>query len=249
MASQSPSSSPRAGGGQFAPTRWTLVLDAAGPEAGSQADRALEELCELYWQPLYVFARRDGSGPEEAEDLTQAFFLKLIEKKSFAAARRERGRFRSFLLAAFKHFIADEWRRKLAQKRGGGRVVSIDAQSAEARHQMEPADRSTPEKIFARQWALQTLEAAVAGLRAEYEAAGKEAIFEALRGSLSGEMKTAPYAEIAARLGTSEGAIRTAAHRLRKRYRERLRAEVAQTVARPEDVEAELHDLFDALAG
>lgn len=236
------------GEARFAPTRWTLVLTVGSPEA-PEAAKALAELCQLYWYPLYAYVRRRGSSPADAQDLTQEFFARLLEKRKLAGLTREKGKFRSFLLTALNHFLTDQWKQAKARKRGAGQVISLDAMAAESRYGLEPADTWTPEKLFARQWALTVLNVVFAALQTEYEAAGKGALFGELNFSLAGDRGGVPYAELAGRLGMSVGAVKVAVHRLRRRYREVLRAQVAQTVAGPEEVEEELRDLMRALAG
>lgn len=232
----------------FATTRWTLVL-SAGRDTPAQARQALEQLCQAYWYPLYAYIRRRGKSPQDAEDLTQAFLTQLLEKHSLAAARRDRGKFRSFLLASLNHFLSDQWDKARAQKRGGGRAaISFDALSAESRYAAAPQAELTPEKVFARQWALQLLAQVLHNLEAEFAAQGKADLFGHLRGCLTGQRSTQPYAELAARLGMSEGAVKVAVHRLRQRYRALLRAQIAETLSAQDDVEEELRDLFAALA-
>jgi RNA polymerase sigma factor (sigma-70 family) len=230
----------------FATTRWSLVR-AAGAE-DSAARHALETLCAAYWYPLYAYVRRRGHQPAQAQDLTQAFFAQLLEGNVFAVANEERGRFRSFLLKSLTNFLAGERRREAAQKRGGGlHIHSIDFAAGEDRYRHEPADTATPERLFERRWALTLLEQTLARLRGEHETTGRAALFAALEPHLHGRDSGA-YAEIAARLHTSEGAVKVAAHRLRRRYREILREEIAETVAAAEDVDEELRELLRTLA-
>jgi RNA polymerase sigma-70 factor (ECF subfamily) len=229
----------------FETTQWSIVL-AAGRSASGDAREALAVLCERYWYPVYAFVRGRGHGADEAEDLTQAFFAKLLEKHYVRDADPERGRFRSFLLAAVTHFLSNERDRETALKRGGGRaVVSLDAEDAEGRYRLEPSHDMTPERVFRRRWALMLLERAVARLREEAERAGQAERFERLTACLTGD--AVPHAEVAAALGMSEGAVKVAVHRLRRRYRELLRAEIADTVADPAAVDDELRELFAAL--
>jgi RNA polymerase sigma-70 factor (ECF subfamily) len=229
----------------FATTRWSLIAAARDPDA-PEARQALAELCGLYWYPLYAYIRRRGHDHAGAEDLTQGFFAHLLERHDWAAADPARGRFRSFLLAACQHFLANEHDRATAQKRGSGRQpLSLDFADADGRYAREPAHDQTPERLFERRWALTLLEQVLAGLREEYESSGKGRLFEALKGSLGGP--EVPYAAVAADLGLSEGAVKVAAHRLRQRYRDRLRAAIAETVAGEEQVDEELRDLFAAL--
>jgi RNA polymerase sigma-70 factor (ECF subfamily) len=233
--------------GRFVTTRWSLIRAAQDPSA--QASRAaLAALCSAYWYPLYAFIRRQGHDAEEAQDLTQEFFARLLEKDGLAAVDRDKGRFRSFLLAACKHFLSNERDRARAQKRGGGRaVLPLDAAGAEGRYGSEPAHEETPERLFERRWALALLEQVLGRLREEYAAAGKGRVFERLKGHLTGD--GVPYAQVAADLSMSAGAVKVAAHRLRQRYRELLRDEIAQTLDDPGQVEEEIRDLFAALAG
>ena len=236
----------------FATTRWTVVLAAgAANDSSPQVAAALEQLCRAYWYPLYAFVRRRGWAPHDAEDLTQGFFRRLLEKGALGAANPDKGRFRSFLLASLKHFLANEWDRLRAQKRGGALPhLELDALSAETRYRLEPADpRADADALYDRQWALALLEQVLACLRAEFATAGNEAQFEKMKTFLTAGRGEIPYAEAAARLGVSEGALRVAVHRLRKRYRDLLREEIAQTVASPAEVEDELAALFRALSG
>ena len=206
----------------------------------------MEKLCTTYWYPLYAFVRRRGHSAHDAQDLTQGFFARLLEKKDLASVDRARGRFRSFLLAALDHFLINEWHRARTQKRGGATVLfSFDALDAESRLRHEPATDS-PEQIYDRRWAMTLLDQVMARLRTEMAGAGKLAHFEALKFCLTGE-RTA-YAEVGARLAMSEGAVKVAVHRLRERYRALLRAEIAETVATPEEIEDELRALLAALS-
>ncbi len=221
---------------------------AARKSTAAESKQALTTLCEAYWYPLYAFVRRRGYQPEEAQDLTQEFIATLLEKDFLKAADRERGRFRSFLLASLKHFLAKEWRRASAQKRGGDMIhLSLDFKDGEARYGREPAHELTAEKIYERRWAMTLLEQAFARLRAEFVAAGKLALYENLTLYVGGDKATVPYRELAERLGMTEGSVKVAVHRLRRRCRDLLRAEIAETVASPKDVDEELRDLFRAL--
>jgi len=236
---------------RFPTTRWSRVVAAGAGDDGDPAGagEALAELCHAYWFPLYAFVRRKGQGPEEALDLTQAYFARLIERRTFAAADPDRGRFRSFLLADCSHFLAHERERAGAARRGGGRpALSIDARDAEGRFLLEPSHGQTPERLFGRDWALTLLEGVLAGLRREYERTGRGATFEALKAAITVGPRPVPQAELAARLGTTEAAVQVAVHRLRKRYRAAVRAAIAATVADEAEVEVELRDLFAALA-
>jgi RNA polymerase sigma factor (sigma-70 family) len=233
--------------GQFASTHWSVVLEAG--DAGSpQASAALERLCRDYWYPLYAYVRRHGHSPEDAQDLTQEFFLRLLKNRFFSRADRTKGKFRSYLLGALEHFLAKEWRSARRQKRGGGReLISLDADLAENRYKLEPAHELTPEKLYNHSWALALLEHTMSSVQNEWVAAGKQALFEELKATLSGERPDAPYTEAAARLNMSHGAVRMAALRLRKRYAELLRAEVGQTVSSPEEIDGEVRFLLGAL--
>jgi RNA polymerase sigma-70 factor (ECF subfamily) len=240
------SDSRHAGGKSFATTHWSLVL-AAGRGSRPEASVALATLCETYWYPLYYYLRRRGYRAEEAQDLTQEFFATLLEKGYLKVADPERGRFRSFLLASLNHFLANEWRRRSARKRGGGKpAISLDAESAETRYRQEPAHNLTPEKAYERRWALLLLEKALSTLRDEYAASGKAKVFERLSAFLGGG-EHAAYEKAARELDMTEGAVKVAVHRLRRRCREVLRAEVAQTVADPADVDEELRRLMAAV--
>jgi len=232
-------------GRHFELTRWSIVR-AAGRDTPGARD-ALQHLCTAYWYPLYAFVRRQGNPPDAAQDLTQEFFTRLLEHDWLADVDQNKGRFRSFLLASMKHFLANEWDRDRAKKRGGGRSpISLDALTAESRYAMEPAGAETPETIFQRRWALTLLEQVMTRLRGEFTAAGKAEIFDELKAMLTGD-KT-PYAEVGQRLGMNEGAVKVAVHRLRKRYRDLIREEIAQTVESDGEVEDELRDLMSALA-
>ena len=234
--------------GRFLTTRWSVVLEAGRTEGGSSTRRALEALCKSYWFPIYAFVRRRGNDADDAADLTQEFFARLFERQDLARARPELGRFRSFLLVATKNFLANDWDRRTADKRGGGRTpLSFDVEDAEERYRREPVDDWTPERAFARSWALTLLDAVLERLGGDYENAGKGALFEALRGTLVAGREAPPYVELADQLGLSEGAVKVAAHRLRQRYKELLRAEISETLADPGDVEDEIRGLFEAL--
>jgi RNA polymerase sigma-70 factor (ECF subfamily) len=232
---------------RFATTRWSLVL-AAGRESSAESEAALATLCETYWYPLYAYVRRQGYDSAEAQDLTQGFFARLLEKKYVQQVQRERGRFRSFLLASLKHYIINEWDRSRAAKRGGGRKhLRVDFKAGESRYRLEPAGVETPESVFEKQWALALLEQVQEALRDEFRDAGKEDHFDRLSVYLTGETRSASYRELAAELGTTEGAVKVAVHRLRKRFRSRLREEIAQTVSSEADIDDEIRALFDAL--
>jgi len=233
----------------FLTTRWSVVL-AAGRNDTTRAHHALANLCQTYWFPLYTYVRRRGHSPEDAQDLTQEFFARLLEHNWVGDADREKGRFRSFLLSAMNHFLADEWDKARAQKRGGGvPLVPLQFDTAETRYGFEPTDNVTPERSFELRWALTLLEEVLNRLQAEYEQEGKTVLFAALNPCLVGERTSQPYATLATSLGTNEGAVKSAVHRLRQRYRQLLREEIAQTVAGPGEVDEELRQLFAVLAG
>ena len=229
---------------RFTTTHWSVVL-LAGQADSPQANEALEKLCRTYWYPLYVYVRRQGNGPEDAQDLTQIFFSRLLEKNCFAKADRDRGKFRTFLLGSLKNFLVNEWKRAGRLKRGGGvEFLSFDANLAEDRYATEPANDANPDAAYEQRWAVTVIEHVLATLRREYRAADKARLYEELKGSIWGDKSTAPYAEIAGHLNLTEGTVKVAVHRLRRRFRELLRAEVAHTVARPEDVDDELRYLI-----
>ena len=233
---------------RFATTHWSLVT-AARPDEASQtrAREALEELCRAYWYPLYAFVRSRGYSADDAQDLTQAFFARIIETGGFASADRERGRFRSYLLGAMKHFLANEWHRTQTLKRGGQvRFIEWDALDPEARYAGASKQSDSPEHLFDREWALETIAGALQTLHDEMAEAGKSEQFDALKGSLTGE-DDVPRAEIAARLNMSEGAVKVALHRLRRRYGELLRAAIAETVSNEADLEDEMRYLVAVL--
>lgn len=235
-----------AGSGVFRTTHWSVV-QAAGGADDAAARAALESLCTTYWYPLYAFARRKGAGPEQAEDVVQGFFARLIEKRSLREVAREKGRFRSFLLAALQHHLANERERERAAVRGGGAVIrAVDLAGADERFAREPERGRTPEQEFERAWALEVLRGATARLAEEYASSSRAGLFAALKGELEGAR--VPHAEVAARLGMSPGAAKVAAHRLRERFGETLRAIVAETVASPAAVEGELGSLLRALS-
>ncbi len=248
MASESPSSAPAHPAPEyFATTHWSVVLTAQRSDS-TRAHTALSHLCQTYWYPLYAYVRRQGQSAHDAQDLTQEFFARLLAKNYLAVADRERGRFRSFLLASLKHFLANEWKRARAAKRGGGHeLISLNDEEAESRYALEPADNTTAEKIFERRWATTLLDQAIAKLRDEYVHAEKADLYAQLKDCLTVESRSVPYSALAVRLKMSEGAIKVAVHRLRARYREVLREEIAQTVSSVEDVEEELQHLFAAL--
>jgi RNA polymerase sigma-70 factor (ECF subfamily) len=238
---------PALSSGEFNTTHWSLVAAAQSDEASrTRAGKALEELCRAYWYPLYAFVRRRGYSPADAQDLTQSFFARFIETGGFASADRERGRFRTYLLGAMKHFLANEWHRARTQKRGGGlNFLEWDALEPEARYALEPAQSSDPDLDYDREWALELIARAKKKLRQESEADGKGELFEALKQSLTGDEPS--RSETAARLGLSESALKAALHRLRQRYRKLLRAEIAETVNTRADIDAEMRYLVEVL--
>ena len=236
-----------AGAGRFAATRWTLVHAAARGDLTLHGSDALAELCRIYWYPLYAYVRRSGHDRHQSEDLIQEFFARLLAGNSLGGVDRAKGKFRSFLLVALKHFLANEWDRAQAQKRGGGQIfIALDGLSADTRYRLEPADDRTPDKVFERQWALTVLEQALARLKNEYADAGKSGLFEELKGFLTGDGQGEAYSAIAGRNGVTQGSLKVAVHRLRRRYRALLREEVAQTVSDPKEVEGEIRALFAA---
>lgn len=219
-------------------------MRAGQPDSTSNRD-ALAELCQTYWYPLYGFIRRQGRSSQDAEDLTQAFFARLLEKNYIASANQEKGRFRSFLITALKRFMANEWDREHAQKRGGFQTaVAIDQAMAEARFNSELSHQLQPDVLFERQWAMTLLERVMTQLQEEYTTTGRAKLFEHLRSCLVKEESAQPYASIAAELNLTEAAVKTAVHRLRTRYRDLLRTEIAKTVSTPDEIEPELRHLF-----
>jgi RNA polymerase sigma factor (sigma-70 family) len=235
------------GSPEFAPTRWSLVLVARGGDA-PDADSALAALCQAYWYPLYAYARRRGHRADDAQDLTQGFFAQLIDKHYLDAADAERGRFRSFLLTAFKRYLSKEQLHAMASKRGGGtKILSLDFEAGEGRFLLDPATSETAERTYERQWALTLLERVMGQLRNELEEAGKSKEFDHLKVVLTGEAAVPSYRELGSALGMSEGAVKVAVHRLRRRFRDAVLAEIAQTVATPADVDEELRRLFAAV--
>ena len=234
---------------RFAATHWSVVLAAKGGDS-TRARAALETLCRTYWYPLYAFARRMGQSPHDAEDTVQGFFAICLEKNYLAAAEQAKGRFRSFLLLALKRFLAKERDKSRACKRGGGqRPIALDGLSAEQRYALEPAEQFSADRLFERRWALTLLEKVLSRLREELAAAGRLGAFEQLKEFLLADGRGTPYKELAAQLGTSEGAVKVGVHRLRQRYRELLEEEIANTVASPEEVEEERRYLLAVLSG
>src|SRR5213592_4865748 len=234
------------GGVAFVTTQWSVVLTAQGQSPA--ADEALEKLCRTYWWPLYGFVRRNGYTPEEAQDLTQAFFARLLERRDFETVQRERGRLRSYLLASIKNFLSKARDREMAVKRGEGRpLISLDDLLARERADQEPSHKLSADRIYERRWALTLLEQVLARLRAEYEAAGKLPLFDRLKELLAGESSQPSQAEIAAEMQMTENAVKQAFHRMRHRYRQLLHEEIAHTVAVPDDVEDELRHFISVL--
>lgn len=230
----------------FATTHWSVVL-TAGQGPSTESDAALERLCRTYWWPLYAFVRRRGHEPHDAQDLTQEFFARLLAKDFLRAVDRSKGKFRSFLLAALEHFLANEWRRTRAQKRGGGaRVISLDDTSTENRYEQLASSALSAEQVFEQQWAMTLLEQAVSRLRGEFAGAGKEALFNEIKIFLT--KRAGGYADLAVKLQTSEAALKMAVSRMRQRYVEVLREEIASTVSSPAEVDEELRALFGALS-
>ena len=224
------------------------MLAAADHQAGADSRRALGELIHAYWFPLYAFVRRQGESVAAAEDIVQAFFTCLMEKEYLSQVDRSKGKFRSFLLAAVKHFLSKERAKLRTQKRGGGRVViALDALDAEARYAIEPADGMTPDRLFERQWALAVLDQVLVRLRTEFAEGGKAMLYEAVEPCLTQGAQAVDYGEVSRELGMTEGSVRVAVHRLRRRYRDLLRDEIAQTVDSPEPVEEEIAYLLNCL--
>lgn len=231
----------------FATTQWTAVLTAGG-KSSAEAQQALQQLCATYWYPLYAYVRRQGHTVEDAQDLTQEFFARLLEHNYLGKADPDRGRFRTFLLTSLKHFLINEWNKANREKRGGGcQVISLDTEQTESRFRAEPADHRTPERAFARRWAVIVLDRVLQELRAEWVADGRGLVFEELKSALSGEENESSYAEIGRRLSMSEGNVKTHVFRLRRRYRELLKAEIARTVDNPAEVDDEIRELLAAL--
>jgi len=230
----------------FVTTHWSVVQSAREP-GSPQSAAALETLCRTYWYPLYAYLRRQGRAPHDAEDLTQSFFARLLQKDYLHAAEREKGKFRTFLLVAFKRFLANEWDREHAQKRGGfASVVPIDEELAESRFAADHSHAVPPDVLFDRQWAMALLDRTMARLQEEYVSSGRAKLFEYLQSCLARDESALPYAEIATRLNLTEPAVKMAVQRLRARYLEMLRAEIAHTVSSAEEIEEEIRHLFSA---
>lgn len=234
---------------QFSTTHWSVVMQA-GDKRHPEAMMALEALCRRYWFPLYAFVRREGYDDHDAQDLTQAFFARFLEKEYLRDVDRSRGKFRCFLLASMRHFLANARDHAKAQKRGGGQSpLTLDFSQAEDRYSQEPATHWTAEKLFHRRWTLVTLQAVLERLEAEWDTPGRREFFATAKDWLAGSAPTRSYAEVAADFDMTEGAVKNAIHRLRRRYRELLRDEIAQTVADPSEVDEEIRQLFAALQG
>ena len=232
----------------FVTTHWSVILSATQSDT-TQAHDALAKLCQTYWHPLYAYVRRRGYSPEDAEDLTQGFFAALLQRNAVGSVSADKGRFRSFLLASLNHFLSDEWDKARAQKRGAGKVVSFDSQTAETWLDQVPSRDITPEKAFELRWAITMLEQVYRTLQEEHRQQGKGELFDVLRGTLAGPGNSAPYAELAQQLRTNEGAVKVAVHRLRQRYRALLREAIAQTVANEAEVDEEMRYLLRIVAG
>jgi RNA polymerase sigma-70 factor (ECF subfamily) len=231
----------------FTTTHWSVVLSARDRESERSGD-ALAALCETYWFPLYAYVRRSGRTSHDAQDLTQAFFAQLLEKDFLKSVDQRRGKFRSFLLAAMKHFLSHERERARAKKRGGGRApFSLDFADAENRYSLEPEDPVTPERLYQRRWALTLLDRVVRRLEDEHTRAGKARTFAVLKEFLTAGRESRPYRRAAEELGVTEGAVKVAVHRLRRRYRELLKEEIARTVTDPAEIDEELRELFAAV--
>jgi RNA polymerase sigma factor (sigma-70 family) len=232
---------------RFATTRWSLVLAAGGNGVGASTE-ALASLCELYWSPVYAIVRRQGYSVDDARDLTQEFFTRVLEKRYFSAADPDRGRFRAFLSTSVRHFLSNERDRNATQKRGRGVAhLSIEWESAEHRFQHEPRTELTPERLFDHQWSIVLLERVLSRLTEEYAVQGKRAQFDALKPYLTGDAADTGYKAAAEALNTSEGALKVAVHRLRRRFRDTLLDEIAETVSSPEQVDSEVRHLFSSL--
>lgn len=241
-----PISSPSASGDIFVTTHWTVVL-AAGQRHTPQSDHALEALCRTYWFPLYAYVRRRGHAKPDAEDLVQAFFARFLAKNYLAGLSEERGRFRAFLLAALKNFLINEWKHASRQKRGGGEAaLSLDWETADTKFQIAAQNEPSPDQAFDREWALALLSRVIERLQAECAADGKAKLFEQLKVFLAAGKSETAQSDVAKALGMEEGAVRVAVHRLRKRYRQLLRDEIANTLSDPAMVDEEMRALFGA---
>lgn len=247
MSDQNPSRKPGTRPGIFVTTQWSVV-EAAGDASSSSSSEALEQLCRTYWYPVYAHLRRAGQSPHDAQDLTQAFFARLLARNGLKLADRDRGRFRTFLIVALKRFAANEWHRANTQKRGGGAThLSWDTSMAETRYGQSTEDLLSPDKAYDRQWALTLLREAMERLEEEYNLAGKKADFAKLKPSLTADRGELDYSALAKSMSSTPGAVRVAVHRIRTRYREIFRETIAATVADPQELEAELRHLLEAL--
>jgi RNA polymerase sigma factor (sigma-70 family) len=233
---------------RFATTHWSLVLAAGSPQS-TRYREALETLCQIYWVPLYVYLRRRGYDRHQAEDYTQSFFANLLERQGLQRADPKRGKFRFFLLTCLKNFVSDERGRAQAQKRGGHRkALSLDVDGAESRYGLEPVDELSPERLFEKFWAMTLLRRVMKRLRDEFVAANKEQLFDHLKAYITAEHDSVPYSTVAVKLDMKEVTVRVSVHRIRLRYRELVRQEIAHTVTGEEQVDEEIHDLFTALS-
>jgi RNA polymerase sigma-70 factor (ECF subfamily) len=233
----------------FTTTHWSLVLNARDLSS-PQATEALEKLCRTYWYPLYAYVRRQGEDEDSAKDLTQEFFARLLQKNYLAQVQREKGKFRSFLLASLKHFMADERDKARAQKRGGGQpLISLDDTTCEHRYRLEPVDAMDAEKLYERRWALTLLEQAWERVKEEYAKTGKTEFYDHLKALESGDRNAPSYAQVAAELKLTESAVKSAVFRMRRRYRELVREEVGHTVDSPVEVDAEIKHLITVVSG
>jgi RNA polymerase sigma-70 factor (ECF subfamily) len=234
--------------GRFVTTRWTVISTAARSTDSPEAHRALESLCRSYWFPLYAFLRQRGYNKDQAEDFTQGFFVHLLDRHGLQHVKPGKYRFRSYLLAALNNFVIDDWRQKQRPKRGGDRrILSLNLEDAEHRYNLEPVDDLTPERLFDRSWALTVIRRALDALQAEYQSAGKQRLFEILKDRITPNPDAGSYREAARKLGVSEGVVRVTVHRMRVRLGDLIRAEVAETVSSPQQLEDEIGQLFAAL--
>lgn len=248
MSNEIPKHSTPSGAGRFATTQWSIIL-AASDSASTQHEPALTTLCQMYWFPLYVYLRRRGYDSHQAEDYTQGFFAGILERKGLQKANPKYGKFRSFLLASLKNFLADEWDRDRAQKRGGDKkALSLDFDTAASWYEQDSAHHMSPEKLFERSWALTVLTSAMDRLKTESTVSDKQQLFDCLKIYLTAEKDAVPYKDVTVKLGMTEGAVKVAVHRLRRRYRELVRDEIAQTVTTEAQIDEEIRDLFAALS-
>jgi RNA polymerase sigma-70 factor (ECF subfamily) len=231
----------------FQTTQWSLILTAGSDDSGA-ARAALSKLCEIYWYPLYAYVRRHGTNPDDARDLTQGFLISLLERRDIENVRQERGRFRAFLLASLQHFLANDAARRQTQKRGGGVILlPLEFENAEGRYSFEPASPMNPQTLYERRWALTVIDRVLAHLRLEWEANHQVAEFDELKACLLGDAPAGGYAAVAERLNSTEGAVRVAVHRLRRRFRKKLQQEIGETVSDSADVDDEIRYLLRAL--